>query len=127
MKKLFSKNNLELAWTRINTGANLQYKRFFRDLNYAYEIAASFNLHDLHIRLKGGSYVPKQSTRIYIPKPSGLQRPITLISLEDQIIWQAVANIFADKLGEKRSSVELKTVFSNILHKPANKVFFVKN
>jgi len=126
LRKLFSRTNLELAWRRINTASNLQYKRFFRGLYYAYEIAVTENLRDLQTRLKGSSYQPKPSTRIYIPKPSGLQRPITLISLEDQIVWQAVANIFAQRLRKRRSKVELKSVFSNILQPAKHSIFFVK-
>jgi len=127
LNQLFSYNNLELAWRRINTASNLQYKRFFRELNYAYEIAASANLKDLQTHLKGGSFGAKPSTRIYIPKSSGLQRPITLISLEDQIVWQAVANFFAKKMREKRAKVEMRCVYSNILQKPSDNIFFVKN
>jgi hypothetical protein len=124
---LFSYKNLELAWRRINTGSNLQYKRFFRDLYYAYEIAINENLKDLQIRLKGKSYSAKTSIRIYVPKPSGLQRPITLLSLEDQIVWQAIGNIFAERLSDRRSKVELKTVFSNILQRGPNHIFFVRS
>ena len=127
MSKLFSYKNLDLAWRRMNTGSNYQYKRYYRELYYAYEVAVSQNLKDLQIRLKGGSYKPKESTRIYIPKPSGLQRPITLLELEDQIVWQAVANVFAEKLRPKRSKVELTKVFSNILNNDTNSIFFVKN
>jgi hypothetical protein len=125
--KLFSKKNLELAWRRITTGNNHQYKRFFRPLYYAYEIAINDNLKDLRKRLKGGSYEANSPTRIYIPKPSGLQRPITLLSLEDQIIWQAVANMFAEKLKDRRKAVELKSVYSNIVQTDKNNIFFVKD
>jgi hypothetical protein len=96
-------------------------------LYYAYEIAINENLKDLQIRLKGKSYSAKPPIRIYVPKPSGLQRPITLLSLEDQIVWQAVGNIFAQRLSERRSKVELKTVFSNILQRGPNRIFFVRS
>jgi len=125
--RLFSQKNLELAWQRIITGTNHQYKRFFRPLYYAYEIAIDDNLNDLSKRLKGGSYQVNSPTRIYIPKPSGLQRPITLLSLEDQIIWQAIANIFAEKLKDRRKAVELKSVYSNIIESDKNKIFFVQD
>jgi hypothetical protein len=127
LDKLFSQTNLELAWRRITTGTNHQYKRFFRPLYYAYEIAINDNLKDLRERLRGGSYQPNLPTRIYIPKQSGLQRPITLLSLEDQIIWQAVANIFAEKLKDRRKVVELNSVYSNILQPDRNNIFFVKD
>jgi len=127
LDRLFSQKNLKLAWQRIITGTNPQYKRFFRPLYYAYEIAINDNLDDLSKRLKGGSYQVNPPTRIYIPKSSGLQRPITLLSLEDQIIWQATANIFAEKLRDRRKAVELKSVYSNILESNKNKIFFVQD
>lgn len=127
LRKLFSFGNLELAWRRINTGSNLQYKRFFRDLYYAYENAIDNNLKDLQIRLKSGSYQAQPPTRIFLPKPSGLQRPITLLAIEDQIIWQAIGNVFAERLRDRRSRLELKSIFSNILQKRRDEIFFVKS
>lgn len=126
-ENLCSQKNLKLAWRRITTGDNHQYKRFFRDLYYAYEIAINDNLSDIQKRLKGASYQVNAPIRIYIPKPSGLQRPITLLSLEDQIIWQSVANVFAEQLRHRRKSIELKSVYSNILQKDKNSIFFTQN
>lgn len=87
-----SKQNFLLSWRRINTGSNAYYKRFFRKTFIAYEISLENNISSLIKRIKSGSYIPKKPERIFIPKPSGLQRPITLLSVEDQIIWQALAN-----------------------------------
>jgi hypothetical protein len=118
--------NLELAWRRINTGTNPLYKRFFRPIYLVYEIAIKDNLEDLYERLKGGSYTPHEPTRFYLPKPSGFQRPITLLSIEDQIVFQCIANVFAEKLQERREKIQYQTVFSNILQ-PKNSIFFVEN
>ena len=41
INQLASKNNLRLAWRRITTGGNQQYKRFYRPIYYAYESAYS--------------------------------------------------------------------------------------
>jgi retron-type reverse transcriptase len=124
-EQLISHTNLELAWRRITTGVNQQQKRYFRELYYAYEIAIDANLKDLRLRLKGGSYFPQAPTRLYIPKPSGLQRPLTLLSIEDQIILQAIANLFAVKLGSRRKSVQFKFVFSNLLQPQKSSIFFL--
>jgi len=62
LNRLFSFSNLELAWRRINTASNLQYKRFFRDLYYAYEIASIPNLKDLQTRLQRRSTDKKSVT-----------------------------------------------------------------
>ncbi len=63
---------------------------------------------------------------MYLPKPSGLQRPLSLLDIEDQIVLQALANQFAKKLYIKRQRVELETVFSNKLASPKDSIFFME-
>ena len=127
LASIWSRDNLLLAWRRITTGRNLAYKKYFRPLYYAYEIALDDNLKDLHTRLRGGSFRPQQPTRIYMPKPSGLQRPLTLLPIEDQIVLQAVANLFAEKLSARRRKLEHKSVFSNIVQRPVGSIFFLQD
>ena len=124
---LVSRDNLELAWRRITTGVNQQYKKFFRQFYYAYELALKENIRDLHVRLRGGAFEASPPVRVYVPKPSGLQRPLTLLLLEDQILLQAIANLFSGKIKSRRRSIELKTVFSNILQPWEQSIFFFKN
>lgn len=125
-KSLTSKSNLKLAWRRINTGRNLQYKRFYREAYLVYESAVEDLIKSLHRELVAKVWSPKHAVRIYLPKPSGLQRPLSLLDIESQIVLQAVANIFAIKLYKKRQKVELNTVFSNTLSKPKDSIFFVE-
>lgn len=126
LSSVWSRDNLELAWRRVTTGTNLSYKRYFRPIYYAYEIALADNLRDLHSRLNGGSFRPQQPTRVYMPKPSGLQRPLTLLAVEDQIVLQAIANVFAAKTQRRRRKVEHKSVFSNIVQRPPTSIFFLQ-
>lgn len=127
LASIWSRDNLLLAWRRVTTGKNLAYKKYFRQLYYAYEIALPENLRDLHVRLKGGSFSPQQPTRAYMPKPSGLQRPLTLLSVEDQIVLQAIANTFADKCLRRRRKLEHKSVFSNIVQRSPSSIFFLQD
>jgi hypothetical protein len=124
MPSIFSYESLLLAWRRLSTGRNIPYKRFYRPIYIAYEIAHKQNLRGLCDRLKG-SWQPQKPDRIYLPKPSGLQRPITLLRLEDQIVLQAIANYFAKKLSPRRKKVEHNVVFSNILGNPNGSIFFI--
>lgn len=48
------------------------------------------NLQELHRRIHTGSYHPKPSRRIWIPKADGRQRPIGVAALEDKIVQQAL-------------------------------------
>lgn len=126
IRQVASSDNLTLAWRRITTGGNQAYKRFFRPLYYAYELSLESNLKDLRNRIMSGAWQPCSPDRIYIPKPSGLQRPITLLYIEDQIILQAVANIIARKLFVRRQPLIFRQIFSNILN-PPNNIFFLRN
>lgn len=123
--RFLQEENFTLAWRRVNTGQNIYYKRFFREVFLAYEIALEKNIRCLISRIKGMSYKPSPPDRIFIPKPSGLQRPITLLTIEDQLVWQAIANILALKWQEERSKLERKVVFSNLSN--PNKIFFFEN
>ena len=124
-ESLISTYNLKLAWRRINTGLNLQYKRFFRESYLVYESGINQHLKQLHKDLEAKAWRPTHATRLYVPKPSGLQRPLSLLGIEDQILLQAIANLFAKKLYNKRRSVSLKSVFSNVLSKPKDSIFFM--
>lgn len=123
---LISKRNLELAWRRVVTGHNLQHKRFFRQLYGGYELGLRENIDLLHERL-AGNWCATPPIRIYIPKPSGLLRPITLLSIEDQIVLQATANKIADHVRQRRRKVEHKQVFSSCLDPRANSIFFFQD
>ncbi len=125
-ESIISIRNLKLAWRRINTARNLQYKRFFREAYLVYESSLNENIRELHKSLSAKVWEPSHATRIYIPKPSGLQRPLSLLDIEDQIVFQAVANQFARKLFTKRQKVELKTVFSNKLTSKTDSIFFTE-
>ena len=125
-ESLVSVQNLRLAWRRINTGLNLQHKRFFRELYLVYETALDENLRLLREQLLNKAWDPTHPERLYVPKPSGLQRPISLLGIEDQILLQAVANVFARKLATKRRKVESETVFSNILSDSLGSIFFTR-
>ena len=124
INQLASKKNLALAWRRITTGGNFQYKRFYRPIYYAYEVALDHNLRDLRQRLIGGSFKAKHPERIYVPKASGLHRPLALLTIEDQIVLQAFANLAAKRMQKKRSPLQFEVVFSNILERPESIFFF---
>lgn len=125
LSQLASSANLELAWRRITTGGNQQYKRIFRTLYYSYEVALDANLRDLRSRLLGGSYVAQHPDRVYIPKASGLHRPLTLLSVEDQVVLQAFANLAAARVQTRRAPLQFRVVFSNILQS-ADSIFFFR-
>jgi len=117
--------NLTLAWKRIIAGSNISYKNTSRLIYESYQLAYKRNLLDLQSRIRNRVYQPSSPLRMYYPKPSGLQRPITLLAIEDQIVLQSIANIFAEKIRSSRVSLEGKAIFSNLLGDKGS-IFFVK-
>lgn len=63
-KRLVSADNLMLAWNRVSTAGNFAYKRYFRQVFYAYEFASAHNIAGLHARMNGGSFKPG-TPRVY--------------------------------------------------------------
>ncbi len=126
-KKLYNKKNLYLAWIRIKTGQNIFYKNYYRDIFAGYEIAQEKNLTNLSDRIKGGSYHPSKVIKYYIPKSSGLHRPITFLHLDDLIVYQALANIIIDKYSLMRKDYEMNYVYSNILNRNDKTSIFLFN
>jgi retron-type reverse transcriptase len=123
---LISLPNLELAWLRITTARNLQHKRMFRHLYAAYEPGRRANLILLREQLKG-SWKPTKPIRVFMPKSSGLLRPLTLLALDDQIVLQAIANVVAKQVFDRRRAVQGKAVFSNCLTADPGSIFFLED
>lgn len=122
--ELANRRNLKLAWRRITTGGNYQYKQLYRGLYYAYEVALDANLRDLRQRLVGGSFEACHPERLFVPKATGLHRPLALLNIEDQVVLQAFANLAAKRMQGRREPLQFKVVFSNILEKPDSIFFF---
>lgn len=125
-RQFTSYNNLVLAWNRLRTADNVWYKNYYRTIFDAYNLALEDNLRLLSQSLKDSTYQPTASVRLMIPKNSGLQRSISLLSVEDQIVYQAMANIFAEKLRPRRIKVERNVACSNRLSKHPKDIFFLK-
>ncbi len=114
LRAVASTANLQRAWIWTQTSSNRAYKAYFRALYRAYSIGAADNLKDLQTRLLNGAYSPTLATKLYFPKPSGIQRPYSLLTVEDQIVYQALANAVAERLVAKVRGRYHRTVFGNL-------------
>jgi hypothetical protein len=104
-------DNLQRAWRWIRSNADAGYKNYFRDHYSAYATAQDALLRDLSDRLRRGAYVPARACKIFLPKASGILRPYTLLDVEDQIVYQATANVVAD------------CMYARVRHRYFNQVF----
>ena len=87
-------------------------------------MAIDENLNDLHKRLMRGSFQPGHATKLYLPKKSGIQRTYTLLNIEDQIVYQAITNVIAERLLPKMQHQYYKEVFGNLYAGQRSKYFY---
>jgi retron-type reverse transcriptase len=110
-----SLNNIRLAWIRTLSGENTDYRNLQRIEIDSFGWAEDDNLIHLQREFSQNTFSPSTATKIYIPKPSGLLRPITVLRIRDTIIYQAIANVIAEKARRRLSKYYYKNVFSNVL------------
>lgn len=122
--KFLALRNFELAFERLVRGQNRDYKTFFRHLYPSYQLALRENLEDLIDDIKRGKYSPSSATSIYQPKKSGILRPLRLLSLQDQIVYQAIANVIAEAFRLDQSKYGLIRNFGAIVAAKSSQFFF---
>lgn len=125
LSKAHSSENLKLAWRWLTTNREHKFKDYFRDLYAAYSFTLNDSIDDLGQRLRDETYRPQKPVKVLMPKPSGILRPFTLLSVEDQIVYQAYTNITAEHHHRKASSRYGKLVFGN-LHAGRRSLYFYK-
>lgn len=114
LDQLRNPENLRRAWRWIRSNADASYKSYFRPLYQHYAVAEEALLDDLADRLRRGIYEPEPACKLYQPKASGILRPISLLSVEDQIVYQAAVNLIAEKLRPRVIQRYNKQVFGHL-------------
>lgn len=125
LDRFFKLDNLRLAWRWVLSNPSPSYKNYFRSLYSNYAIAEEPLVDGLHDRLKRGVYQPAHACKVYLPKASGGLRPITLLTVEDQIVYQAFVNVIAEKFKPTVRDFYMKEVFSH-RYAGATSPFFYK-
>ncbi len=122
-----NKANLALAYNRLLTNPESTYKNFFRNTYSAYGMAVEQNIEVLRKKLKAG-YLPMPTIRTFMPKSNGLSRMYLLMSIEDQIVYQAYANALAEALvaNPQIKRRYKKSVFGNLYSNKNSPFFYQK-
>lgn len=119
-------DNLKRAWRWIRSNPEAQYKSYFRILYSAYAVCSDEFLKDLSNRLKRNIYTPSPACKIFLPKPSGVLRPYTLLTVEDQIVYQAAINIIAERFIKRVRGNYYKEIFAHLYAGKASIWFYRK-
>lgn len=114
LDRLRAKDNLQRAWRWIRSNPDAAYKSYFRQLYRNFSVAEDALIDDLSSRLKRSVYYPQKACKLFSPKASGILRPYSLLTVEDQIVYQAAANITAEKLFLKVNHRYFKQVFGHL-------------
>ncbi len=125
-ERMSSAVNLARAYRWIQSSSDGYYKSFFRDAYAAYAGNSAGNLNRLRRQLVRQAFQPSHASKIFLPKQSGLLRPYTLLTVTDQIVYQACANIIADKLRPKIRRRYNKTIFGHLYAGKSSQFFYMK-
>jgi retron-type reverse transcriptase len=119
-----SRPNLERAWQWTRTNTERAYRGYCADIWRASSLAIDSQLERIRIRLRSGAYEPEDSTKLFLPKPSGVQRPYTILSVSDQIVYQAFANVIAERLVLRVHDRYNKSTFGHLYAGKASPYFY---
>jgi len=106
--------NLQRAWRWVRSNPDPVYKHYFSSFYSAFAVAETESLADLRSRLRDDAYAPSHATKLYLPKPSGILRPFSLLTVEDQTVFQAFANVIIERLSRRMARQYMVTTFSHI-------------
>ena len=125
LKSVFELKNLKRAYRWILSNPDARYKSYFRDSYDAFAIAS--DTHIRWIRQEGikDRYEVSHASKILVPKPSGTLRPLTLLTVEDQIVYQACVNMIAEAL-KKQTLKRYETRIFAHLYAGKSSPFFYK-
>jgi len=124
--RFISKENFILAYQRIKTMPVSHYKSFYRADFRCFELYFDMNIEQLISEVTENIYEPSNCEKYYTPKKRNLARPMTLLTLPDLIVYQALSNIIADSFHPHMMRYFNKNTFGNIFIKSdaENSFFF---
>ncbi|MBT9169618.1 MAG: hypothetical protein DDT19_02980 [Syntrophomonadaceae bacterium] len=126
LNEAFALDNLHRAWRWTLTNTDALYKNHFRRIYEAYAVADDKLLNYLRDKLRRNIYEPADACKIYLPKKSGILRPFTLLCVEDQIVYQALTNVIAEKLYPSVRQRYYKETFGHLYAGKRSKYFYRK-
>ena len=126
LEHAYDLSNLQRAWRWVKSNPEAAYKTYCRNLYTAYAVADEQALVDLQDRLQRNVYEPSHSTKINFPKPSGILRPYSLLTVEDQIVYQSLVNVVAEKLSRRVRRRYLNEVFGHLYAGKRSEFFYRK-
>ena len=126
LSKVFELSNLHRAYRWMMSNPDASYKSYFRDSYDAFAIASDTHLKWIRAEGLKERYEASHASKILIPKPSGVLRPISLLKVEDQIVYQAIVNLISEALKKRTKQRYEKSVFAHLYAGKSSKFFNIK-
>lgn len=117
-QKYFSPDNLRLAWERMVRSNGKDIKDFFGIEIYASNL--DNNLARLSEAIIIGEFNPQRPFKYYEPKASKTHRTKSVLSIDDALVYQAIANEVATA-NYKRLAENNSFIFGSVLHPEVEK------
>jgi hypothetical protein len=126
LSRVFDLANLRRAfrWTMSNPDA--AYKSYFRDSYESFAIASDTHLKWIRTEGLKDRYEVSHASKVLVPKPTGVLRTITLLKVEDQIVYQAIVNLIAEELKKRTKQRYEKRVFAHLYGGKSSNFFNIK-
>jgi hypothetical protein len=112
-KILISSENFRLAWERVRYFDRPDSKDWIGLKVFASN--RDYNLEILGESVRNRTFQPSFPEIKFFPKPSLTLRPMAILPIKDRIVYQAIANVIAEKLRSQISIVSNRQSFANVL------------
>lgn len=123
-ERFLTKENFELAYSRIKHAPNNAYKYFYKKDVEVFGLFLGQNINQLISEIESHKYEPQPVCRYYIPKKNYLTRPISLLNFIDLLVYQAIANVLLNEFAEGFAVDDNRRVFANIINKEESSKYF---
>lgn len=114
LSRVFDLKNLRRAYRWLLSNPDAEYKSYFRDAYDAFALASETHLRWIRQQGLRECYQVSHASKVLLPKPSGSLRSITLLTVEDQIVYQACVNLIADALNRRTRHRYETTIFAHL-------------
>jgi len=115
-KSFSTKINIQQAWAWIKSNPDRSLKDGYgmRHLYQQVNVIEEEFVNTIVSELKSGTYKPTPACKVYLPKSSGGLRPYSLLTVKDQVVYQAMVNIIAEQLLPKVENRYYDKIFGNL-------------
>jgi hypothetical protein len=124
LNSVFDLSNLRRAYRWIMSNPDPQYKSYFRDSYDAFALSSDTHLKWIRQEGLAERYQASHASKLLLPKSSGTLRVITLLTVEDQIVYQACVNLIADAIKKKTARRYEKKVFAHLYAGKSSPFFY---